>query len=55
MEYIMKMEGQMILETGGKTYFLEQYDAICFDASVPHSYKKIRDEVAKAALLVHYR
>jgi hypothetical protein len=28
MEYIMMMEGQMILETGGKTYFLEQDDAI---------------------------
>lgn len=54
-EYIMVMEGQMILETGGEEHHLEIDDAICFDASGPHSYKNVGENVVKAALLIHYQ
>jgi quercetin dioxygenase-like cupin family protein len=43
-EYIMVMEGQMILEVNGSEYLLEPDDALYFDASYPHIYKNLAQQ-----------
>lgn len=53
-EYIMMMEGEMILETGGERYELVKDDALMFDASAAHTYRNPGTKTAKAALLIHY-
>jgi quercetin dioxygenase-like cupin family protein len=53
-EYIMVMEGQMILEVNGKEYILEQDDALYFDASYPHVYKNISEQRVKSNLIIYY-
>jgi quercetin dioxygenase-like cupin family protein len=53
-EYIMVMEGQMILEVNGSEYQLEPDDALYFDASYPHTYKNTSTQRIKAALIIYY-
>ena len=54
-EYLMMLKGELILETDGEAYALKKDDAICFDASVAHSYRNVGKKDAKAVLLIHYR
>jgi transcriptional regulator with XRE-family HTH domain len=53
-EYIMVMEGQMILEVNGTEYLLEPDDALYFDASYPHVYKNASDQRVKIVLIIYY-
>jgi transcriptional regulator with XRE-family HTH domain len=53
-EYIMVMEGQMILEVNGTEYRLAVDDALYFDASYPHVYKNTSDQRVKAVLIIYY-
>ena len=53
-EYIMILEGKMILETGGEEYELDKDDALMFDASVAHTYRNTGKKTVKASLLIHY-
>jgi transcriptional regulator with XRE-family HTH domain len=53
-EYIMVMEGHMILEVNGSEYQLAPDDALYFDASYPHVYKNISDQRVKAVLIIYY-
>ncbi len=53
-EYIMMVEGQMILEVNDEEYVLETDDGLCFEAAVPHTYRNITDRKAKAVLLISY-
>jgi transcriptional regulator with XRE-family HTH domain len=53
-EYIMVMEGRMILEVNGSAYLLEPDDALYFDASYPHVYKNSSDQQVKAVLIISY-
>lgn len=53
-EYIMVIEGQMILEVNGKEYTLAQDDALYFDASCPHVYKNPSGERVKCHLIIYY-
>ena len=54
-EYIMMIEGEMVLETGGEEYLLKKDDALCFDASSAHSYQNTSGKNAKALLLIYYQ
>ena len=53
-EYLMLLKGELVLETDGEAYALKKDDAICFDASVAHSYRNIGKKDAKAVLLIYY-
>jgi quercetin dioxygenase-like cupin family protein len=53
-EYIMVLEGQMILEVNGSEYQLAVDDALYFDASYPHVYKNTSDQQVKAVLIIYY-
>jgi transcriptional regulator with XRE-family HTH domain len=53
-EYIMVIEGQMILEVNGSEYLLNPDDALYFDASYPHVYKTASNQRVKAVLLIYY-
>lgn len=53
-EYIMMVEGNVIIEVDGKEYLLEEDDGLYFDAAAPHCYKNITDKKAKMELLIYY-
>lgn len=53
-EYIMMIEGAIVIEVDGKEYFLEADDGLYFEASVPHCYKNMTDKKAKMELLIYY-
>lgn len=53
-EYVMMIEGEIILDVDQKEYILKKDDALFFDASVPHGYKNIGKEKAKAVLIIQY-
>lgn len=53
-EYIMLIEGRMILDVNGHEYVLDQDDALFFDASYPHTYKNISEQRVKAVLIISY-
>jgi transcriptional regulator with XRE-family HTH domain len=53
-EYIMVMEGKMILDVNGEEYILEPNDALYFDASYPHIYKNASNQRVKAVLIINY-
>jgi quercetin dioxygenase-like cupin family protein len=53
-EYIMVMEGKLILDVNGEEYILEPNDALYFDASYPHIYKNASNQRVKAVLIINY-
>jgi transcriptional regulator with XRE-family HTH domain len=53
-EYVMVLEGQMILDVNGSEYRLEADDALFFDASYPHVYKSVSKQRVKAVLIIYY-
>lgn len=53
-EYIMVVEGKMILEVNGKSYNLGTDDGFCFGAAVPHVYKQVGDRKTKMVLMINY-
>lgn len=53
-EYIMMIDGTIVVEVDGKEYFLEADDGLYFEASVPHCYKNMSDKKAKMELLIYY-
>lgn len=53
-EYIMVVDGKMILEVNGEEYTLETDDGLCFEAAAPHIYRNITNRKAKAVLLISY-
>lgn len=53
-EYVMLMEGEIILSVDGKEHRLKKDDALFFDASVPHEYKNVGDGKAEAVLIIQY-
>jgi len=53
-EYIMVVDGQMILEVNGGAYTLEADDGLCFEAAAPHIYRNITNRKVKAVLLIFY-
>lgn len=53
-EYIMVMEGQIILEVNGVEHLLDVDDALYFEASYPHTYRNPSDRRAKATLIIYY-
>jgi transcriptional regulator with XRE-family HTH domain len=53
-EYIMVIDGKMILEVNGSEYLLQSDDALYFDASYPHIYKNVSDRRVKAVLIIYY-
>jgi quercetin dioxygenase-like cupin family protein len=53
-EYVMVLEGQMILDVNGCEYQLEADDALYFDASYPHVYKNKSGKRVKAVLIIYY-
>lgn len=53
-EYVIMTDGEMVLGVRDREYILEQDDALCFDASVPHYYVNNSTEKVKAVLLIQY-
>jgi transcriptional regulator with XRE-family HTH domain len=53
-EYIMVMEGSMVLEVNGVEHYLEPDDALYFDASYPHVYKNASPQRVKVVLIIYY-
>lgn len=53
-EYIMMIEGNVIIEVDGKEYLLDEDDGLYFEAAMPHCYKNITDKKAKMELLIYY-
>jgi transcriptional regulator with XRE-family HTH domain len=53
-EYVMVLEGQMVLDVNGSKYQLEADDALYFDASYPHVYNNKSDQRVKAVLIIYY-
>jgi transcriptional regulator with XRE-family HTH domain len=53
-EYIMVIEGELLMDINSKEYVLEKDDALFFDASYPHIYKNISNERVKAVLIIYY-
>jgi quercetin dioxygenase-like cupin family protein len=51
-EYVMILEGQMILDVNGSEYRLEADDALYFDASYPHVYKNVSGFVSGTTLFI---
>ncbi|MDD4844531.1 MAG: XRE family transcriptional regulator [Anaerotignum sp.] len=53
-EYIWVLEGQLIMEVKGEQYTLNPDDALCFSASVPHTYHNLTDKTIKADIINFY-
>jgi transcriptional regulator with XRE-family HTH domain len=53
-EYIMIIEGTMLMDVNGTEYLLEPDDALYFDASYPHIYKNVCEQRVKAVLIIYY-
>ena len=53
-EYILMIDGEMILSVGDEIYNLQKDDALSFNASGPHCYRNEGSTTAKAVLLIHY-
>jgi quercetin dioxygenase-like cupin family protein len=53
-EYVMVLEGHMILDVNGTEYRLAADDALFFDASYPHIYKNMSEKRVKAVLIIYY-
>ncbi len=53
-EYIMVIDGQIIMDVDGSEHILEKDDALYFDASYPHTYKNISDSRVKVVLIIYY-
>jgi len=53
-EYIIVVDGCMILEVNGERYTLDTDDGLCFEAAAPHIYKNTSDKNVKAVLLISY-
>lgn len=53
-EYIMLVEGQMILEVNGESYQLNADDGFCFNAAVPHVYRHVGKGKAKMVMMITY-
>lgn len=53
-EYIMMIEGQMVIEVDGREYDLVKDDALYFDASGPHCYRNDSAEKAIAVMMICY-
>ena len=53
-EYMIVVEGQIVLEVNNETYFLDTDDGFCFNAAVPHIYRNSGSQKAKAVLMIYY-
>ncbi len=54
-EYVMVVEGEMVLEVGDQEHLLAKDDGFCFEAQIPHKYSNCTDEMVKAVLIINYK
>lgn len=54
-EYVMMIDGNMILNVGDREFKLGKDDALFFDASGSHVYRNDGQKTAKAVLIIQYR
>jgi transcriptional regulator with XRE-family HTH domain len=53
-EYILALDGELLLETGNKTYILKPEESICFASATPHTYTNPGTAVVKAVSINFY-
>lgn len=53
-EYLLVLEGSLVLQTQDKTYTLNPEDAICFQSSTEHTYKNNSTQLLKAMIINYY-
>jgi len=53
-EYIMVIEGEIELLSADKVHFLRKDDALCFDGSIPHTYRTVGEKDARLVLIIYY-
>ena len=53
-EYITVLEGELTVETGGKSYRLGPGDALGFDSTADHTYRNAGDERVTGLVINYY-
>ena len=52
-EFIYVLSGRLVVIVDGREAALEAGDAVYFDSSVPHSYRRVGDEISTALVVTH--
>lgn len=53
-EYIYVLQGELVVETGGRTYRLGPGDALGFDSTLNHTYRNQGDTMASGLVINYY-
>ncbi|MCI1208098.1 MAG: XRE family transcriptional regulator [Treponema sp.] len=53
-EYVYVTDGELVLQTDGTSYTLQEGDAISFDSSKPHTYSNLQDRPLTCIVINYY-
>jgi transcriptional regulator with XRE-family HTH domain len=54
LEYILVLEGELVLKTGNNSYILKPEESLCFASAAPHTYSNSGTSMVKAVIINFY-